>query len=225
VLKLRNTGSLPASRRRGLPWKAIPRRRTRGPCTCIGHHTALESDMTDRSIIPFLFEGEITVRVVDRDGAPWFVMTDVCRALGLTNPTETVRGLDEDEKGISITETLGGAQEMIVISESGLYALIFKSRKPNAAHFRKWVTATVLPTLRTAGRYHLAQPIGPCAQPEAGKVRLVKEARQTFGTRAAGELWFQLGLPTVAAMRLSPAQSDLFMIWLPPAVGGVAPAS
>lgn len=172
--------------------------------------------MTDKSITPFLFEGDITVRVVDRDGAPWFVMTDVCKALGLTNPTEAVRGLDEDEKGISITETLGGVQEMIVVSESGLYTLIFKSRKPNAAHFRKWVTATVLPALRTAGRYHLAQPIGLCVQPEADKVRLVKEARQVFGTRAAGELWFTLGLPTVAAMRLAPAQSDLFMVWAPP---------
>lgn len=178
--------------------------------------------MTEKSMTPFLFEGEITVRVINRYGVLWFVMVDVCRALGLTNPTEAVRGLDEDEKGISITETPGGAQEMIVVSESGLYSLIFRSRKPNAVHFRKWVTSVVLPALRAVGHHQLPQAATSCTQPDAGKVRLVQEARQVFGTRAAGELWFTLGLPTVAAMRLASAQSDLFMTWVPP---GAASAS
>lgn len=113
--------------------------------------------MTDRNITPFLFEGEITVRVIERNGELWFVAADVCRALGLTNPTETVRSLEEDERGLSTTETATGIREMVIVSESGLYALIFKSRKPNAAHFRKWVTAVVLPTIRN-GR---AFPTGP----------------------------------------------------------------
>ena len=181
--------------------------------------------MTYYTITSFFFDGDIIIRIVVRDGALWFVMTDVCRALGLTDPTEAIRGLDDDEKGISITETPGGIQEMIVVSESGLYSLIFESRKPNAARFRKWVAVEVLPALRTVGHYHLTRPTDPCVQSNAEKVRLVKEARQVFGTRAAGELWFAVGLPTVPAMRLAPAQSDLFMIWLPPAVGGVASVS
>lgn len=172
--------------------------------------------MTDKNITPFLFEGEITVRVVDRNGALWFVAADVCRALGLTNPAETVRHLEEDERGISTTDTSVGPREVVVVSESGLYALIFKSRKPSAIHFRKWVTSVVLPALRTAGHYHLPQAATPCAQPETNKVRMVAEARQVFGARAAGELWFALSLPVVAAMRLAPAQSDLFMTWVPP---------
>ena len=172
--------------------------------------------MTDKTITPFLFEGEITVRVIDRAGALWFIMVDVCRALGLTNPTEAVRYLEEDEHGLSTTETATGLREMVIVSESGLYSLIFKSRKPNAVHFRKWVTSVVLPTVRTTGQYHLPQAATPCAQPETNKVRMVAEARQVFGAKAAGELWFALSLPVVAAMRLAPAQSDLFMTWVPP---------
>jgi len=167
--------------------------------------------MTDRKITPFLFEGEITVRVIKREGAPWFVAVDVCRALGLSNPAETVRCLDEDERGISTTDTNAGTREVVVVSESGLYALIFKSRKPNAAKFRKWVTAEVLPSIRSVGHFQLSTPVSICVQPEALKVRLVAEARQTFGTRAAAELWFSLSLPTVAAMRLASIQPDLFM--------------
>lgn len=170
----------------------------------------------DDIITPFLFEGEITVRVVWRNGALWFVAADVCRALGLTNPAETVRHLEEDERGISSADTSAGPREVVVVSESGLYALIFKSRKPNAIHFRKWVTSVVLPAIRRDGQYGPPMPSVPCAQPETNKVRMVAEARQVFGNRAAGELWMTLGLPSVPAMRLAPAQSDLFMTWTPP---------
>jgi prophage antirepressor-like protein len=57
--------------------------------------------MSDDTIRPFLFNGEITIRIIDRNGEPWFVAVDVCRALGLTNTAEATRGLDDDEKGIS----------------------------------------------------------------------------------------------------------------------------
>lgn len=66
--------------------------------------------------------------------------------------------LDDDEKGVGNTDTLGGLQEMIIISESGLYALIFRSRKPQAVRFRKWVTSEVLPTIRKTGSYSAAAP-------------------------------------------------------------------
>ncbi|MGI4793693.1 MAG: BRO-N domain-containing protein [Janthinobacterium lividum] len=150
------------------------------------------------------------MRVIDRDGVPWFVAVDVCRALGLTNAAETVSSLDDDEKGISTTDTLGGHQEVIVISESGLYALVFKSRKPQAIRFRKWVTAEVLPAIRTQGRYEFPAATTPATPPEALKIRLVSEARQTFGTQAAAQLWHSLSLPLVAAMHLPGAQRDLF---------------
>lgn len=99
------------------------------------------------------------MRVLDRDGAPWFVAADVCRVLEIGNPTESLRSLDEDEK-ITLSNAEGNPRagvphQMAYISESGLYALIFKSRKPQAKAFRKWVTAEVLPAIRTHGVYAL----------------------------------------------------------------------
>ncbi len=107
----------------------------------------------------FDFE-QLPVRVIERDGQPWFVAADVCRVLELTNPTESLRGLDDDE-AITLSTTEGNprngiAHQQRAVSESGLYALIFKSRKPQAKVFRKWVTAEVLPALRAAGRYEMA---------------------------------------------------------------------
>lgn len=107
------------------------------------------------------------VRVVERDAQPWFVAADVCRVLEHSNSRMAVQDLDEDEKGVSNAYTPGGQQEMTVISESGLYALIFKSRKPQARKFRKWVTGEVLPALREHGRYALE---GVMQQSERGKL-------------------------------------------------------
>ncbi len=172
--------------------------------------------MTNTKITPFLFEGEVTVRVVDRDGVLWFVAADVCRALGLVNAADAVRGLDDDEKGIDSSYTLGGSQEVIVISESGLYALIFRSRKPHALRFRKWVTSEVLPKLRAQGSYNMTSGLPLTAISEAMKLRMIREARQTFGTRASADLWFSLGLPIVPGMSLRPVQADMFIAWTPP---------
>ena len=93
------------------------------------------------------------VRVIDQGGQPWFVAKDVCQVLEIGNSRDAVAQLDEDEKGVGITDTLGGAQKIQTVSESGLYALIFKSRKAVAKAFRKWVTSEVLPEIRRNGAY------------------------------------------------------------------------
>lgn len=108
-------------------------------------------------IIPFDFENH-SIRASVINGEPWFVASDICRALKLSNTSESLRNLDEDEKGISSTDTPSGAQEMLVISESGLFTLILRCRdavKPgtNPHRFRKWVTAEVLPAIRKHGSY------------------------------------------------------------------------
>jgi prophage antirepressor-like protein len=95
----------------------------------------------------------LAVRVVGDWAKPWFVAADVCAALGLVEAHRAIAGLDEDEKGSQIVTTLGGPQAMSTVSESGLYALIFRSRKEQAKIFRKWVTAEVLPTIRREGGY------------------------------------------------------------------------
>lgn len=110
-------------------------------------------------VVPFNFEGG-AVRVVMRGDDPWFVLVDVCRALGNMNPSQVSTRLDSDEKDtLTIVEGgningLGSVGAMpVVVNQSGLYALILKSRKPEARRFRKWVTAVVLPSIHKSGGY------------------------------------------------------------------------
>jgi anti-repressor protein len=93
------------------------------------------------------FEGR-KVRIVEKDGQPWWVAKDVCDVLGHSNSRKAIELLDDDEKGVSKVYTLGGMQDMAVVSESGLYTLITWSNKPEARKFRKWVTSEVLPSVR-----------------------------------------------------------------------------
>ena len=99
------------------------------------------------------------VRVVkDDNGEPWFVAKDVCEVLGLTNPSEALKSLDSDEKSTlrnSEGRAGAGAQCFNIINESGLYALVIRSNKPNARKFRKWITSEVLPAIRKTGRYDI----------------------------------------------------------------------
>lgn len=102
-----------------------------------------------------IFENEAfgKVRTLNLNGEPWFVAADVCKALELGNPSMTVERLDEDEKGISTIDTLGGKQRMAIINEPGLYSLVITSRKPEAKAFKRWITHEVIPAIRKHGAY------------------------------------------------------------------------
>ncbi|EHP0094040.1 Bro-N domain-containing protein, partial [Escherichia coli] len=76
----------------------------------------------------FSFESQADIRVIVINGEPWFIASDVCRAIGIANHRDAVRKLDDDEKGVASTDTPGGEQESIIISESGLYTLILRCR-------------------------------------------------------------------------------------------------
>ena len=93
------------------------------------------------------------VRIVTVDNLPWFVAADVCRALDIANSRDAVKRLDDDERGVVSTDTLGGIQEMTVVNESGLYSLVLGSRKPEAKQFKRWITHDVIPTIRKTGGY------------------------------------------------------------------------
>lgn len=102
--------------------------------------------------------GDSEIRVVNKNGDPWFVAKDVCDALKITNSRDALLKLDDDEKGVGLTDTLGGVQELGVVSESGMYTLVLRCRdavnKGSVPHkFRKWVTAEVLPSIRKTGSY------------------------------------------------------------------------
>lgn len=108
-----------------------------------------------------LFENEQygQVRVIMREEEPWFVAADVCRVLEIQNATQAVAVLDDDERAMY---SIGRQGEANLISESGLYSLIFRSKKKEAKAFRRWVTHEVLPTLRRNGAYALgASPEDP----------------------------------------------------------------
>lgn len=95
-----------------------------------------------------------TVRTVELDGEPWLVGKDVAQALGYSNPRKALADhVDEEDKGVTKCDTLGGKQDLTMINESGLYSLILSSKMPNAKKFKHWVTADVLPAIRKTGMY------------------------------------------------------------------------
>jgi prophage antirepressor-like protein len=117
--------------------------------------------MSNLSIFDF---NENPVRVINMDGNPWFVASDVCRILEHTNTSVAIGRLDDDEKQqIDPKQYLGSVsnQDVTIISESGLYSLVLTSRKPEAKVFKKWLTSNVLPSIRKTGKYEIipSQPV------------------------------------------------------------------
>lgn len=95
-----------------------------------------------------------SVRTTILDGKPWFVGRDVAVALGYSNPRKALADhVDEDEKGVTKCDTLGGAQGMTIINEAGLYSLILSSKLPTAKQFKRWITHDVIPAIRQHGAY------------------------------------------------------------------------
>lgn len=109
-----------------------------------------------------LFYENLPVRMVQREnGELWFVARDVCDVLDLENVTWALNGLDEDELTLEKLKSGGQAREMKLVSESGLYTLIFRSNKPEAKPFRRWVTKEVLPAIRKTGSYTVRAELIP----------------------------------------------------------------
>lgn len=108
--------------------------------------------MTDIQIFTSPEFGEI--RTLEQNGEPWFVGKDVAQALGYSNPRKAmIDHVDEQDKGVTKCDTLGGSQEVTIINESGLYSLIFGSKLESAVRFKRWVTSEVLPAIRKTGGY------------------------------------------------------------------------
>lgn len=104
------------------------------------------------NLLPTIFQFDVTQQAVRSfiiNDEPFIVAKDVCAILGHSNHKVAIKALDEDEvRKVYLTDKLGRRQQNILINESGLYALIFRSNKPEAKAFRKWVTSQVLPQLR-----------------------------------------------------------------------------
>lgn len=110
--------------------------------------------MNDKGLAVFKFQNTDVRSFLDDNGEPLFVASDVCAVLDLSNISQALSRLDEDEKReIILNDVTGRKQSTAVINESGLYSLILTSRKPEAKAFKKWVTSEVLPSIRKTGSY------------------------------------------------------------------------
>jgi prophage antirepressor-like protein len=135
----------------------------------------------------FTYEEAHKVRTQLINDEPWFVAKDVCEILALKNvsqalnadPDKGTLGLDDDEKLRCRIYISGQHRELWLVNESGLYNLIFRSNKPEAKIFRRWVTHEVLPALRKTGTYSLA--------PQPAK-RVLQDNENTLWFRSAVEL-------------------------------------
>lgn len=117
-----------------------------------------EAPMTGQVEV-FNFSQKAPIRVQLINSEPWFVAKDVCEVLGIANHKDAASRLDEDERrGVGITDPIGRPQTVTAVSESGLYSLVFQSRKAEAKKFRKWVTSEVLPSIRKKGYYGIYKP-------------------------------------------------------------------
>ena len=129
------------------------------------------------------------VRTIMKDGEPWFVAADVCRALELGNPTQAISRLDEDEKGNTLISNEGnrGNPNVSIVNESGLYALVLGSRKPEARAFKRWITHEVIPAIRKHGGYLTQEKVEEALLNPDVLIRLATELKEERTARMEAE--------------------------------------
>lgn len=140
------------------------------------------------TIMPYTFpDTQQPVRTVtDAAGDPWFVAADVAAVLDLGNAHSSLALLDPDERGLHTVDTPGGPQQMVTVSEPGLYAMIIRSRKPQARAFKRWITHEVLPSIRRTGHYGAPPPAAP-AVPELSRIEILQMAIESEEGRLLAE--------------------------------------
>ncbi len=115
----------------------------------------------EKALQIFTYNGE-SIKAVDIDGVPYFVGKDIATVLGYSNTNDAlIRHVDEEDKLTSRITMAGQGRDVIVINESGIYALIFASKLPEAKKFKHWVTHEVLPAIRRTGSYSVSSTITP----------------------------------------------------------------
>lgn len=137
------------------------------------------------NVIPFDFNTH-AIRVIEHDGEVWFVASDIARALDYRDAHNMCRRLDDDEKGTHKTST-PNSQDLLIISESGLYSAILRSRKEEAKAFKKWVTSQVLPSIRRTGRYE--KPVETLTPGQQRHVQKLVNSLARLPVNSHAELW------------------------------------
>lgn len=155
----------------------------------------------ENNIQAFTNEDFGTIRTSTLNGKPAFVAADACKALELKDTSMAVNRLGDDEKGTSIIGTLGGNQKMLVVTEEGLYELVFQSRKPNAKAFKRWIKHEVLPKIREYGAY-----ISPAAEITPEFLRNIADALEAEKRKVA-QLEETVAVQTAQIAELQPKAS------------------
>lgn len=179
--------------------------------------------MTPTPIIPFLFEGEHTIREIEVDGQPKFVAKDVAAALGYKNPRHAV--ITHCKHGTAIGESQNATPtpldpQTIIIPESDVYRLILRSKLPSAERFEAWLMEEVLPTIRRHGQFSTPEPANDLTEQiqmqDSLKLRKVNLCHRLFGERAGQQMWRKVDLEWVPAMASVFSQGDMFDSAVPP---------
>jgi len=156
------------------------------------------------SLVAFQFDTK-EIRVVLIGGEPWFVAKDICDVLEQPSISKVLSRLKDYEKGLHSVLTLGGNQEMAIISESGLYRLVLTSRKPQAEPFQDWVVQVVLTAIRKTGSYSVQSP------PQTTQPQLPSEEKAVKVAKAVAEIQNLISEnnPRLAQFLIDHAISDL----------------
>ena len=185
----------------------------------------------EKSLVPFAFDDELVRVLQDESGEPLFVAKDVCRALGYadaSNPARLIAHVPEEWKGVNPIHTPGGEQDVLTLTEQGLYFFVARSDKPKALPFQKWLAGEVLPAIRKTGAY-----VSPAAAdrftippiPESlglkppMRQKLWSDALQTArldgGGSEAAVRWFAelCRMVTARPSRLAAADGERLQLW------------
>lgn len=159
------------------------------------------------NITHFSFDGAAVRVQIDASGQPWFNATDVCEALELGNPSQALKShVDGDDlQKMEVIDALGRTQRANHVNESGLYALILGSAKPEAKRFKRWVTSEVLPAIRKTGSYSIApqQPVLPAEH--ADHLAAIEIMARMLNASESGKLTMMRAYATHSAPALLPA--------------------
>ena len=134
----------------------------------------------------FDYQG-VGVRTVIKDNEPWFAAKDVCDILEISNNRDAIGRLSASMKGVATTDTLGGNQQMTVISEAGVYKLVFTSRKPEAEKFTDWIALEVIPSIRKHGGYLTPEKIEEALSDPDTIIRLATDLKNERKKRVEAE--------------------------------------
>ena len=128
------------------------------------------------------------IRTIDINGEPWFIGKDVTDILGYANSRKAIGDhVDDEDKGVTKCDTLGGVQEMAIINESGLYSLVLSSKLESAKRFKRWITSEVIPQIRKTGAYHIPKTYAEALRAladETEKIETLKKQNQLMQPKA-----------------------------------------